>query len=255
MNKALPSSLYKYQPFNPQHLTILLQQHKIYLSSPKSFNDPWDCAIFFNTTPDLRNSRYASSFQKDASKQIDFSHMLSRLHLMKAITDLSNTITQDIHDRYRVFCMTSEPDCHLMWAHYALYHSGICLEFDSSAEIFNRALKVSYTEKHPIFYPDEAGKNARTLLSTKPSAWEYEHEYRVIANEKPLDAKRAGRLRTKNNFLEIDNDALKSITVGIRMTEEDIETIKILTKKYSPDLKLRRAYKIDGEYKISITDL
>ncbi len=37
-----------------------------------------------------------------------------------------------------------------MWSHYADSHKGICLEFDTSFEPFNKSRQVKYGNKIPI---------------------------------------------------------------------------------------------------------
>jgi hypothetical protein len=42
--------LYHYQRFNHSRLEELLKTKSIFLSDPSSFNDPWDCKPYFDTT-------------------------------------------------------------------------------------------------------------------------------------------------------------------------------------------------------------
>lgn len=42
--RNLPSSLYKYRPFN-DHSLELIENDKMWLSNPNDFNDPFDCAV------------------------------------------------------------------------------------------------------------------------------------------------------------------------------------------------------------------
>ena len=36
-----------------------------------------------------------------------------------------------------IFCLTEDPDSHVMWVHYAAQHTGFVLGFDTSSELFS----------------------------------------------------------------------------------------------------------------------
>jgi hypothetical protein len=86
-------SLYHYKKFNSDHLLGLLRDHKIKLSRPDSFNDPWDCRAHYHFPADAQGRK----------RLIDYLADINRKHC---------------------------PWVSVMWAHYADQHKGVCLEFD-----------------------------------------------------------------------------------------------------------------------------
>jgi hypothetical protein len=69
-----------------------------------------------------------------------------------------------------------------MWAHYADFHRGICLGFDTNNEMFGKAFKIEYSQDYPKtkFFTDSNWDRAKSQLLTKAKCWEYEQEWRLI---------------------------------------------------------------------------
>lgn len=79
----------------------------------------------------------------------------------------------------------------VMWAHYAEKHSGVCLGFAIEPSVLS---KVDYTDKKinvelSVHLP-KGGLSAELInqvILTKSTAWEYEHEWRVLSQLKTPD--------------------------------------------------------------------
>lgn len=94
----------------------------------------------------------------------------------------------------RVFCLTTEPDNDVMWAHYAGNHTGIVLGFRHLPELdtpFMAAKPVIYSRQAPVagsgidflLYgntPELSKKILNAVCYTKSYRWDYEKEWRAI---------------------------------------------------------------------------
>lgn len=140
-----------------------LQNHEMSLSSPSTFNDPFDCHMAFPGT--------------------------SRQDLATRSRDIVNTI-------WRVGCLTESPCNRLMWSHYADNHRGLCIEYDFSAfDPFTARVTfapVIYSPNRPQV-PEKLLNDVATdqldrqdyrflasTLFTKDSVWQYESEWRIV---------------------------------------------------------------------------
>ena len=119
-----------------------------------------------------------------------------------------------IQTRYRVYCLTTHPSNILMWSHYANSHRRICLEFSCQNVTFSGVLKVSYYDAYPAptLASDEDNDNIQPQI-TRGKAWDYEDEYRLIAQEKS-GATADDTLVTKNDLLKFPPDALTAVILG-----------------------------------------
>ena len=107
----------------------------------------------------------------------------------------------------------------LMWAHYADNHSGVCLGFDILEE--DKIQKMVYEPNRlrglfDIAKPNDGAnlEALRKVLTTKYKQWEYENEWRVLANLDDCDAK------TGLYYVDLGpNVVLREIVVGARCTK------------------------------------
>lgn len=138
-----------------------------------------------------------------------------------------NTGAEDIG----VACFSEVPDSILMWSHYADYHKGICLEYDKTDLLTNRAAElclfpVLYEERMPdtgeTLFTGEPIEIARMLYQTvftKHISWSYEKEWRLAC---PLS-------RNKNGYEHKIPFVLPSaIYMGARISLDDMEKARYL---------------------------
>ena len=164
----------------------------------------------------------------------------------------SLAIEATINERYRVYCLSSKPDSELMWAHYSNKHQGICLEFDAGNELFSQALKLSYQEDYPMFdLTAETEEEHLMPLTTKSAAWNYEDEYRLIAQEEKA-AIPEDTLMTQSNYIELPDGAQTAIIVGCLAPNSTLTAIKELIEQSTCSVKLKRAVRARDQYKLSI---
>lgn len=140
-----------------------LQNHEMSLSSPSTFNDPFDCHMAFPGA--------------------------SRQDLATRSRDIVDTI-------WRAGSLAESPYNRLMWSHYADNHRGLCIEYDFSAfDPFSAGVifaPVIYSPKRPQV-PEKLLNDVATdqldrqdyrfltsTLFTKDSVWQYESEWRIV---------------------------------------------------------------------------
>lgn len=264
--------LYHYQPGGKEWLKRLertLRENVIYCSNPKDFNDPWDCRPWFNTHS-LDNADYRERLVQwfDAigrktnpdlteEEHIGRANMLrqDKSFLEKLIVDCSVRIANAIRERYRVYCLSSKPDCSLMWAHYADKHRGMCLAFKVKSDTFCGAQKVDYQDEYPSYGLADGSddENLKALLS-KSSDWRYEDEYRVIAQERSA-ATSHETLLTDNGYLVFPRHTLQAIIVGCLMPANCVEDVKALIKGTGVDVVIQRSVRVPNRYTLQIASL
>lgn len=253
-DKKIPF-LYHYQKFNEEYIADLLLNDRIKFSNPSNFNDPWDCRLNFSKAllenPEIhsKNVEYAIDLLRrhfhipETELVIKADELRANKLLMEAKFDeftvgLNDAIIKD----YRVYCLSTEPTNHLMWAHYAKdsdgkdAHKGVCFGFHTDNPIFSEALEVTYTENYPQLNPAEEDecKFLRDVLFTKAKEWESEREYRLIAKEN--DSEEFFILR--EGYLPFNSQNLACVIVGCSMPEPDIQKLKsiIIRRKDHVDL-------------------
>lgn len=219
----LPKRIYKYRQVVPYHLDNL-KNDTVWLSSPDSFNDPYDCWL---TLPDgVVEASIENAFFNELVKTNELCKVipLEQIEVAKKSRDPLRTITANIpradaescftrlkgwadlglatlrgHRRTTKLCSFSEAnDCILMWSHYADHHKGFCVEYD--LEILN-AEHPFRQNLHPVIYSGQlydlrpyfetlmVPRHHPSLLSMlsvihKFDGWEYEKEWRMIIEEK-----------------------------------------------------------------------
>jgi Protein of unknown function (DUF2971) len=164
-------------------------------------------------------------------------------------------IESEIQKRYRVYCRTTKPADTLMWSHYAKNHTGICLEFGCRNEVLRCAIQVVYCETYPPL--DLADDDAETVLLpliTKSKAWDYEDEYRLIAQEE-AEALNRKSLIAKNNLLLLPDGAITSIIVGCVAPEGTRNAVSDIVGHSRRVLGLKQAVRVPNHYSLTIENM
>lgn len=208
----VPQHLYKYRTI--ASVKQLLENHKVYFSSCKEFNDPFESAITIlsNYTP----QQYYESFIFGGMTP-EVSKELTR-QIVCGIIDgetLLKQLTIDVISSVGYYCMTTKPDNLLMWAHYGDSHKGVCLKFDilEDLDTFLVPVPVDYNEQYIDF--NMLNSDLLSVLRRKSPEWKYEDEYRIIKTD-------------YQGLWEIKPECLVEIIFGCRTCEEDKNEIKKL---------------------------
>lgn len=240
-------SLYRFMPVvsdvtkDASYLECLLIDGLLFLSAPSMFNDPFECKPHFsmsqNSAPALRKHLLTQARKSARRNNIKFNSAAAS----KTATDLlgdhevaNNLINHAILKVFRdirICCFSPNRENLLFWSHYAKSHQGVCIEFDCSYAPMNGARKVKYTETYPsVIYPFPSELDSVVPILTKSKEWSYEEEFRISLRENnPLFV-------SGTNYLNLDKGAIKSVTLGACISDEDKDTVmKIANEsKFTP---------------------
>lgn len=255
--------LYHWQEFREDYLADILMNGRVYCSQPSGFNDPWDCKPYFNTEiledpeENRRHVEWAVDCCRKANKmsEDDIEHMrqtllVDRVRAAELLIQMSGGMAAEIDRKYRVYCLCPEVDSVLMWSHYGKKHSGVCLEFSLRNVVFCGAQPCEYLDEFPrtLIYARDAAANLQMLLA-KARAREYEHEYRLITEERALGTAGVDTLKTDSGFLDPPDGALTAVIVGC---QGDYEGVRRLVGAHAPHVTVKRAVRMPNRYGLRI---
>jgi len=219
-----PTFLYKYYAFN-EWTHLIFENNKIYLSSPESFNDPFDSKIrFIYEGSRTDRKRFLKEWSKKHRPELSRKELLvyeksirkTGLDLQRMAEDVLKEFIV-IRNRIGVFCMSEDKKNILMWSHYANENAGFCLEFRTNNAFFSRAHSVEYDRVLPclnLLEPmwDKLITKVTLGLLTKAQDWAYEKEWRIV------DVDGVG-------IHEYPSEALSSVILGCKMSPENKKRI------------------------------
>jgi hypothetical protein len=259
--------LYHYLRFRPERLATTVLEHKVHCAGPRDFNDPWDCRPCYDESIlddpaafdqhveffDRVDRKYGPS-KTEAERARQLQRLRTDPSFLRSLVRQITGIDQPIHERYRVFCLSSMADSVVMWSHYADKHRGVCLEFGTKEEEFSGAYRVEYSEGYPPFnLADDSLAHNLLPLVTKSAEWSYEHEYRVIAEEHAF-ARSAESLHTHDGFLTIPPTSLTSIILGCEMDDAARESVREIVRRSDRAMAVKEAVRVPNQYSLSIKD-
>lgn len=186
-----PTHLYRYQRLTAHSLASLLND-TVWLSTPTTFNDPFDCAITLSRDKLKESLDHAISeiaSRNNISREQIANHDKVINQDEQAYEWLRNSLKNTMQ-KIGVLCFSATPSEILMWSHYADNHKGLCVEYDFSegSHLRKIAQPVRYSETIPALslanIPKDAENNfVDACIFTKAKQWEYEQEWRVIMQE------------------------------------------------------------------------
>ncbi|MEH6579774.1 MAG: DUF2971 domain-containing protein [Amphritea sp.] len=260
--------LYKFGAINTKYLeraSCIFKESKLYLPSPSQLNDPWEAkpqyCVGNLTDPSYRQKfinyhlKQMLQLQENETRKKDIENWLDNLPLEKA-EELTRQAALAYHEslkRYRI-CSFSNNHTHLlMWAHYAVSHTGYCIEFDANNDLFGESMKVDYEVDYPrLDWIDENhDKNLRIATLVKSDVWKYEGEYRLVGYE-PHDQ---DSLSIKEHFLDFPPGCITGVMFGLDMPLEHKELIaNWLGARANTQVKFKQAKLNHNCYKLDFED-
>ena len=154
----------------------------------------------------------------------------------------------------RVFCLSTEFDNDVMWAHYAENHEGLVFGFRHLPNLdtpFLAAQSVKYSSEPPVIgsgldvllygnTPELEKKTLNAVCFTKSSKWKYENEWRVVTWRPEEVGKDYGDYKFYPEELE-------SVCFGARFDDKREEKIRSLVLSRYPRTNLYRMVVESGE--------
>lgn len=260
VQQHFPKSLFIYRAFDDNgYWKDLALNNKLHISTPYSFNDPFDCELSFTRDAllieenkraiikylkkrfhieeyDINRIRFSTNLWEDISTVV--SHYGARIDQEKVNIE---GILKDIDDKFKkhigIICLSEHPNSILMWSHYANYHTGFCIELSTDQPSTFRDLI------YPVIYQKKRNNLTEAFIQhkkywaviasiCKSEEWSYEKEWRFVTYGL-LDFSIA-----KQAFISVPG-LIKSIYLGVK-TDKGIEN-KIIESLNIPIYKMEMA--------------
>lgn len=263
MLNAKPKIIYKYRDWNNFNHKKTLIDFELFLSSPKDFNDPFDCRITQNfelldTDEKIwefarnQSQRFRASFEKSGASVSDFERRVyDRLknHRKEEQKDWDDYTFRKNDEHYGVISFSEIWDSILMWGHYACNHSGFCIGFFEErlreSGHFGGGGAVTYTDNFPNVNPLES-VSIRSLFiqtHTKATDWKYEREYRLVKLFHPKEA------TIEDRKIYLNTSCYAELLIGVKFPKDQIKVISDIACQLG--VKLYQVKQIPFQFKLT----
>lgn len=210
------------------YLYQALIQEQINLSSPATFNDPFDSPIIAL----LDNKDEISLLLKTAYLSCVKIACFACNVMQPFYKETNGKYEGIVRDKQKRENNVPEYKNELMWAHYADYHKGICIKYHFKNSLTNLHSSpdtpVRYF-KDVVYREDLSVLNLNNSITindaffAKSKVWEYENELRLLQCD----------LNAKSDYDTIDApSSIEAVYFGVKCPQREIETIRnILTDR------------------------
>ncbi|MEE9441065.1 MAG: DUF2971 domain-containing protein [candidate division Zixibacteria bacterium] len=246
-----PDILYKYRDWHVEKHRRILSHNKIFFTSARNFNDPFDGTIPLRYDKGSRqeiSDKYSDRINKDNPnlnriQKRDLAKKWRKKGLLRNRTHIKMTqdmTREQLFNDFGIFSLSAECLNILLWTHYSNSHRGFCVGFDMQkldnmrndplyyADNLIDIHKVEYEIDYPLFNPYKMDDEEITQkpLITKSSAWSYENEYRLILFDKT------------NVEIDLLDEIIAEVYLGCKISPEDKEQIidALQKRKNRPEL-------------------
>jgi hypothetical protein len=245
-----PSTIFKYETFTTRTL-LNLKAQAVYFSSPLNFNDPYDCAItasISDPTPD-ELQRVLHHYLDDSDVPPELKTQLSTFSQPELKENLRNGAMLALNENREKFlkkngvaCFSERNDNLLMWSHYGGQYKGLCLEFRTEHEPFNKLFPVKYVERMPqiridSILIDNDPSQLIDLFCTKSEAWAYEKEWRGLHTE-------------VGTLFGYRSPALKAVYFGPDIERGALEIVCLILRGQNPDVEFWQGSRSQSEFRV-----
>jgi hypothetical protein len=224
------------RPSEPQDIIV---DSKLWFSSPKNFNDPYEAkpALWFGQQGRLTREHIAAMFARLLPQ---VSPMKRQLFEKQAIPNFRGeglrayrktmiAEVKAIFEKAALCCFFKDWRQHALWAYYADCHYGYCLVFDGDVSWSIKhsrlgpfqlvPMDVQYAETYPKIYLDwrhnggDGWDVIEKALLTKSMSWKHENEAKILVPERP------------SQNISFPDEYLKAILLGIRTEAHQADRI------------------------------
>jgi hypothetical protein len=250
--KAIASGTPEEREKRAHQLRDILVEGRLWLSSPRDFNDPFDMTAHVIFEPksmeDLRQ-RFKRALKDSGKSWKERQTTLDKLMSedRSALLARAEKSFARHFDTTGVFSFAGDPRSILMWSHYGDHHTGICLQFEVARdpESMMQAVRMEYVKEYPVInYAEDIHDQIRKPLQHKFKRWKYEDEWRIVW---PDGAR---------TYLAIKPEAVVGLIFGCRASDATINVVRDLLeereKRGLPRVTTYRAYKHDSRYKLRL---
>jgi hypothetical protein len=263
-----PKVVYKYRNWNDKYHQDLLYENHLYLSSPKDFNDPFDCRIpvcFDLLDTQEKLMEYAKKKVDQQAKRLikmgrdlnqELKIVLNKLSDLKKLQEEHSQLLFESQEKhFGILSLSKRWDSILMWSHYANNHTGFCVGFWEeklrTSGLIGGGGPVLYNPKDefPLLDPfqDNEHKTMYERLHHKAFDWGYEEEYRltkIFYPNKPTEIER---------IVKVPDNFFAEIIIGIKTPKNIEDEIKRIGKE--KNINVLKAIPVPFKFKIEKKEL
>jgi Protein of unknown function (DUF2971) len=237
--------LFKY--LHPNRIDVL-ESLNIRLTQATDFNDPFDLSPLYGmfskedleSFDDILDDNGQKTDQKLVTPEVwaqvrsatskGFAALQKRYSTMEGMYMFDNNemARLQLSLTYGVLSLCEHHDNLLMWAHYADYHRGFVIEFDTQNVFFgdlnivkqpSMLGKVEYSDVRPHLSYSTIGRPEALLR--KSAAWAYEQEWRLIKHLVDADTRIDRQGDPEICLFRFPAGAVSAIYTGAKMKLED----------------------------------
>lgn len=270
----LPNGIFKYRECDDFSFANL-DQDKVWLADPTTFNDPYDCHHFANF--DVMGNNLIKNLSADfhgilSKEQEEKLEKLIEINerpldalaqiiwgegyaFDKKRRDLLNSAWQAQNERlasecdklktaFRLCSFSERVDSPLMWAHYAKNHQGFCIEYDVKSLPENNVISRLL---FPVVYQDEIFNATEAVMRYGDADFNSTHTFKSALIKAPdWSYEKEWRLifteATFERPCSVCVPKAKAVYLGSHIKETDEEAIKkICDAKDIPMLKMKHS--------------
>jgi len=239
--------------------------NELFFASPPQLNDPWESQPQF-TIENINDPNYRTRFVEHMSKIMleekprdnkeevkDWLQNLPAEQVEQYTAEQEKIVHSKWMNESRIYSLSATNSHPLLWSHYADSHSGYCLVFDASTDIFGNAMKITYLDDYPSIdiLDNDNDRLLRTSILSKARFWTYEEEYRLVSMEPNIQ----DVLPVKNNIWHYPKELLIGVVFGCRMGKEDRDWIIKFLEEARKNVQLMEAKKNEYHYSLDIIEI
>lgn len=243
----LPKKLYKYRSWPDPYTEDILINNRLYMSSANDFNDPFEGSIplDYSGSVDELLLRYIKGYKEIEGHDFPPAQIekIKAAISMRTEAELKSFGTMELEElkkRFGICSLSSNKNSILMWSHYAQNHTGICIGIEGLEN--NVVKKVFYETKYPAakYIKHTPREIIDKQFFTKSYEWEYEHEYRIVAQN------------LVGKTFPIVPSMIKYVICGCKMSLPAMDHLINLLKKREYPVTLYQAKKKKNDFGLDI---
>lgn len=235
---VFPKKVYKFRSID--RALDILKNLEFYFASPKTFNDPFDCALneVLNYTPEDISRWYQTNKDSINMSEQDFINFTQN-NKLKFNKLVKQTKEKTLYNK-GILSLSKTKENILLWSHYAENHAGVSIELEIGQDLhfFSIPININYKKTYnPQNYLLDSEQTMKEIISTKSEDWKYEEEIRIY--------------KSVAGVVSIKPKAITGIYFGINTSDENIKKIQdACTKNNLSHVKFYKAIKKYGEFKL-----
>ena len=237
LDSRWPRFVYKYFGSNicrddgEDRLRDLVVKSRVWLASPSSFNDPFDCQAQIEIPNNLSEiEKYMDDLWRRENPQLLWKKRRSMFNEIRKRPEGPRTYFYDLYQTtfkkrmamVGVFSVSLLPRQLLMWSHYAAQHKGVCCIFESARDLstWGKVISVDYRDDFPTAnFSENDPLQYGNVLMRKSTSWSYEKEHRIIA------------VNGANHYSRFEPSSLYGIILGARLGTDSLDVVKLLLQE------------------------